>query len=174
MHPDRRRAGRAIRKQRRLIRDATPALQALTGMSIAAARASLALSGLRASLALSGLGAAFATIGQYALRAALACEEAAAAKEASEWARGGSIAYMEIDGVSVLPPLAPADPMMLFNVFGAPAHGLVRCDYCGYGLPSVKDRADIPTTPNLQRMGFDANRVVCSECVERARTTGGE
>lgn len=46
---------------------------------------------------------------------------------------------------------------------------VIRCDYCGDDLPSVKSRAHIPTTPNLQRIGFDADKVVCPECVTKAR-----
>lgn len=47
----------------------------------------------------------------------------------------------------------------------------IRCDYCGDDLPSVKSREHIPTTPNLQRLGFAADKVVCPECVARARST---
>lgn len=50
---------------------------------------------------------------------------------------------------------------------------VIRCEYCGDALPSVKDRRDVPTTPDLQRLGFDADKVVCPECVERARPAGG-
>ncbi|CAN7264932.1 hypothetical protein LJR186_001202 [Microbacterium foliorum] len=46
---------------------------------------------------------------------------------------------------------------------------VIYCDYCGVSLPSVKHRADVPTTPDLQRMGFDAAKVVCPVCVRRAR-----
>lgn len=42
-----------------------------------------------------------------------------------------------------------------------------RCDYCGGALPKVKDRQHLPTVPLLQRMGFDAHKLVCPECVER-------
>lgn len=45
----------------------------------------------------------------------------------------------------------------------------IRCDYCGDALPSVKDRLHLPTTPDLQRLGFDADKIVCPECVARAR-----
>ncbi len=45
---------------------------------------------------------------------------------------------------------------------------MIRCDYCGDDLPSVRRRADIPTTPNLQCLGFDADKVVCAECAEKA------
>jgi hypothetical protein len=41
----------------------------------------------------------------------------------------------------------------------------IRCDYCGDALPSVKSRADVPTTPDLQRLGFAVDKVVCPECV---------
>lgn len=48
---------------------------------------------------------------------------------------------------------------------------VIRCDYCGDDLPSVKSRAHIPTTPDLQRLGFAADKVVCPECVARVRST---
>ncbi|WP_336630761.1 MULTISPECIES: hypothetical protein [unclassified Microbacterium] len=47
---------------------------------------------------------------------------------------------------------------------------LIRCDYCGDALPSVKSRAHIPTTPDLQRLGFAADKIVCPDCAARART----
>lgn len=46
---------------------------------------------------------------------------------------------------------------------------MIQCDYCGDELPRVRSRAHIPTTPSLQRLGFDAAKVVCPECVTRAR-----
>lgn len=42
---------------------------------------------------------------------------------------------------------------------------MIRCDYCNGDLPSVKDRAHIPTVPSLQRLGFDRDKIVCPECV---------
>lgn len=51
------------------------------------------------------------------------------------------------------------------------AKAMIRCDYCGDDLPSVRSRADIPTTPNLQRLGFAADKIVCPECVARVRST---
>lgn len=45
----------------------------------------------------------------------------------------------------------------------------IWCDYCGDTLPSVQSRAHIPTTPDIQRLGFSAELVVCPECVSRAR-----
>lgn len=51
---------------------------------------------------------------------------------------------------------------------------MVRCDYCGEDLPSVRHRSHVPTTPNLQRMGFAADKVVCPECVDRRRAEQGE
>lgn len=47
----------------------------------------------------------------------------------------------------------------------------IRCDYCGDALPSVESRADAPTTPDLQQLGFAADKIVCPECVTRARST---
>ncbi|MGO3147105.1 MAG: hypothetical protein ACTIJ6_05435 [Leucobacter sp.] len=52
-------------------------------------------------------------------------------------------------------------------------HG-ISCDYCGDALPMVESRAHIPTTPDIQRLGFDAEKVVCPECVTRARAVQGE
>jgi len=46
----------------------------------------------------------------------------------------------------------------------------IRCDYCGGALPSIKSRAHIPTTRDLQRLGFAADKVVCPECAAKART----
>lgn len=46
----------------------------------------------------------------------------------------------------------------------------IRCDYCGEALPSVKNRADIPTTPDLQRRGFAADKVVCPGCAAHGST----
>lgn len=46
---------------------------------------------------------------------------------------------------------------------------VIVCDYCGDALPSVASRAHIPTTPSIQRLGFSADKVVCPECVQRAR-----
>lgn len=46
---------------------------------------------------------------------------------------------------------------------------VIVCDYCGDALPSVQSRAHIPTTPSIQRLGFSADKVVCPECVQRAR-----
>lgn len=43
-------------------------------------------------------------------------------------------------------------------------HQPIRCDYCGDELPNVKSRAHIPTTPDLQRRGFAADKIVCPEC----------
>ena len=48
---------------------------------------------------------------------------------------------------------------------------MIRCDYCGDALPSVKDRAHIPTTPDIQLLGFSADKVVCPECT--STTSGG-
>ncbi|MBL5975355.1 MAG: hypothetical protein D3X82_16805 [Candidatus Leucobacter sulfamidivorax] len=45
----------------------------------------------------------------------------------------------------------------------------IRCDYCGDELPAVKHRSHMPTPPSLQRLGFDAEKVVCPECVVRRR-----
>ncbi|MGK0740452.1 hypothetical protein ACSHWG_00985 [Leucobacter sp. Z1108] len=45
---------------------------------------------------------------------------------------------------------------------------VIRCDYCGDDLPSVRHKAHVPTTPSIQRLGFDADKVVCPECVIRA------
>lgn len=56
----------------------------------------------------------------------------------------------------------------------APAETLVRCDYCGGALPSVQNRADVPTTPDLRRLGFDAAKVVCPACVERDSRAEGD
>lgn len=51
--------------------------------------------------------------------------------------------------------------------------GAILCDYCGGSLPNEKDRAHIPTVPLLQRMGFAADKIVCPECVDRARPADG-
>lgn len=125
MHPDQRRRGRAIRKQRRLEHDRF--LNELRSMSAGAAIASLALS---------GLGAAFAQIARLSIAMA-AAQEAAAASEAAmtheaaiargraaAWARPGSIAYMEIDGVPVPHPLGPGSalPSLSETSDGAPGN----------------------------------------------------
>lgn len=48
---------------------------------------------------------------------------------------------------------------------------VIRCDYCGDALPSVASPADIPTTPDLQRRGFAADKVVCPACATRQDAT---
>ncbi len=50
----------------------------------------------------------------------------------------------------------------------------VRCDYCGDPLPAVRSRAHIPTTPDLQRRGFAADKVVCPECAAKPKPEGRE
>lgn len=68
-------------------------------------------------------------------------------------------ARMDATGVSDRVAQQPAEPTP------------VRCDYCGDLLPAVKDRAHIPTTPDLQRLGFAADNAVCPECVTKQRSS---
>ena len=68
-------------------------------------------------------------------------------------------ARMDATGVSDRVAQQPAEPTP------------VRCDYCGDLLPAVKDRAHIPTTPDLQRLGFSADNAVCPECVTKQRSS---
>lgn len=49
-----------------------------------------------------------------------------------------------------------------------PEPEVITCDYCGDELPSVKHRAHIPTTPDLQRRGFDADKIVCPKCAKKS------
>lgn len=44
----------------------------------------------------------------------------------------------------------------------------IRSDYCGDALPNVKSRSHLPTTPSIQRLGFDADKIVSPECVKLA------
>lgn len=58
-----------------------------------------------------------------------------------------------------------------------------RCDYCGSALPGVKHLAHVPTTPDMQRMGFvriwrKCARWFCYDCIapeltESLALTGG-
>ena len=73
--------------------------------------------------------------------------------------RLGLAARMDATGVSDRVAQQPAEPTP------------VRCDYCGDLLPAVKDRAHIPTTPDLQRLGFSADNAVCPECVTKQRSS---
>lgn len=68
------------------------------------------------------------------------------------------------------PPLIEFDPPMIWRsvIDGKRLDGVVRCDYCGDELPGVEHRSHVPTTPDLQRLGFSADKVVCPECVDRA------
>lgn len=50
---------------------------------------------------------------------------------------------------------------------GEPKREQIHCDYCGDSLPSVQHRSHIPTTPDLQRLGFDADKVVCPDCARK-------
>lgn len=70
------------------------------------------------------------------------------------------------------PPLIEFDPPMIWRsvVTGRRIEVGIGCDYCGDVLPSVASRSHIPTTPDLQRLGFAADKIVCPECVS---TSGG-
>jgi hypothetical protein len=67
------------------------------------------------------------------------------------------------------PPLVDFDPPMIWRnvVTGKRIDAEIRCDYCGDPLLSVEHRSQVPTTPDLQRLGFSADKVVCPECVDR-------
>lgn len=60
----------------------------------------------------------------------------------------------------------PTDDDLALDEFELNEPELVKCDYCGDELPSVKHRSHIPTTPDLQRRGFAADKIVCGECTK--------
>lgn len=49
----------------------------------------------------------------------------------------------------------------------------LRCDYCGDALPGVRSRSAALATPDLQRLGFSAEKIVCPECATD-RTNGAK